>query len=124
MRWGRTVVPAVLVSWACTPVERPAPTDDVLASACAPAGTEDPLAVITTLITRDHEVTVYASDDGLRFTVKLADGSLLGRRLTAHELEQSFPALRRRFDASFAGEELWLDASWTSAVEDAAEGSR
>jgi hypothetical protein len=118
---GSSSLGAVL---ACTPWEHPAAADERSDPACTPTSPEAQLPVITTLITRDHEVTVYASDDGLRFTVKLADGSLLGRRLTAHELEQSFPALRRRFDASFAGEELWLDASWTPAVEDAAEGSR
>ena len=69
------------------------------------------MPVITTLITRDHEVTVYASDEGLRFSVALADGALLGRQLDAYEFERSFPTLHRRFDATFAGDELWLDAS-------------
>jgi len=75
---------------------------------CSPVRDERPLPVITTLITRDHEVTVYASDNGLRFSVALADGALLGRQLDEHEFERSFPALHRRFDATFAGDELWM----------------
>lgn len=67
--------------------------------------------MVTTLVTRDHEVTVHASDDGLRFTVALADGGLLGKQLTAREFEHRFPALHRRFDSAFAKDELWLDAS-------------
>lgn len=100
-----------LAATACTPAEHRAPAlEEELSPACAAVRTE-PLPVITTLVTRDHEVTVYASDDGLRFTVMLADGALLGRQLTAHEFEQGFPALQRRFDATFAGDAHWLDAS-------------
>jgi hypothetical protein len=96
----------------CAPWEQPAPaTRQAPADECSAARDERPLPVITTLITRDHEVTVYASDEGLRFTVALADGALLGRRLDASEFERSFPALHRRFDATFADNELWLDAS-------------
>jgi hypothetical protein len=100
-----------LAASACTPRERAAPTnDDELEPACAAVASE-PLPVITTLITRDHEVTVHASDEGLRFTVALAGGGLLGRQLDAHELERSFPALHQRFDAMFADDAHWLDAS-------------
>jgi hypothetical protein len=98
----------------CTPWEPPAPATQPAQPAsvaeCS-AVREEPLPVITTLITRDHEVTVYASDEGLRFSVALADGALLGRQLDAYEFEQSFPALHRRLDATFAGDELGLDAS-------------
>jgi hypothetical protein len=85
---------------------------------CAPtlAPVERPLPVITTLRTRDHELTVYASDEGLRFTVTLADGAVLGRQLGADELARSFPELHRRFDATFADERLGLDASVDPAL--------
>jgi hypothetical protein len=102
------------VASGCTPREPPSPAawqdHEAPASACASSPVE-PLPVITTLRTRDHEVTVHASDDGLRFTVALANGALLGRQLSAHEFEHGFPALHRRFDATFAGEQHWLDAS-------------
>jgi hypothetical protein len=97
----------------CTSSELPSVAGHDEAPECAPtpAPAERPLPVITTLRTRDHEVTVYASDEGLRFSVALADGALLGRQLSADELARSFPELRRRFDATFAGERLGLDAS-------------
>lgn len=104
----------VVAAPGCTPWEPPAPAQAIQpapAAECSPVRAQPPLSVITTLITRDHEVTVYASDDGLRFSVALADGALLGRQLDAYEFERSFPALHRRFDATFAGDELWLDAS-------------
>ena len=85
--------------------------DEALSPACAPVPAERPLPVITTLVTRDHEVTVYGSDEGLRFSVAQADGARVGRLLSAREFERSFPALHRRFDATFADGELWLDAS-------------
>ena len=86
-----------LAASACTPRDHAAPTDDdALEPACA-AVTSEPLPVITTLITRDHEVTVHASDEGLRFTVALAGCGLLGRQLDAHELDRSFPSLHQRF---------------------------
>lgn len=94
----------------CTATEQPAPPLEDGEPACAAVPAER-LPEITTLVTRDHEVTVYASDDGLRFSVALADGALLGRQLSAYEFEQSFPALHRRFDATFAGDAQWLDAS-------------
>lgn len=107
------IVSSVGASLGCTSRERPAPSvDDVEQPECTPTSpAQHPLPVITTLVTRDHEITVYASDDGLRFSVALADGALVGRMLTATELEQRFPALHRRFDATFAGDAQWLDAS-------------
>lgn len=113
-RWVALAVASAVAVGAlgCTPRERPVPTaDEALASICPPTRAADRLPVVTTLVTRDHEVTVLASDDGLRFTVALADGALLGHELTPIELERRFPTLRRRFDAAFAGDEQWLDAS-------------
>lgn len=113
-RWATRVAACAVGAAAlgCTPRERPAPTTEgALASICPPTRAADGLPVITTLVTRDHEVTVLASDDGLRFTVALADGVLLGHQLTPIEFERSFPALQRRLDAAFAGDEPWLDAS-------------
>lgn len=123
------MVAAVLVVGAClgcTSRERPAPSiDDVERPECTPTGlAQHPLPVITTLVTRDHEVTVHASDDGLRFSVALADGALVGRMLTAAELEQRFPALHRSFDATFAGDEQWLDASLEGSSLPRESGSR
>jgi hypothetical protein len=77
---------------------------------CLPSRVDDP-PVITTLVTRDHEVRVHAGVDGPRLTVLGADGSQLGRMLTPREFERQFPMLRARFDAAFAGDEPWLDAS-------------
>lgn len=95
----------------CTPVERgPAPTSDAAAE-CTAAPDAAPLPVVTIVQTRDHEVTVHAGGDGLRFTVSLAGGALLGRQLTEGEFEKSFPGLHQRYSSAFAGDEDWLDAS-------------
>jgi hypothetical protein len=115
-RWQWAVWAVALVVEAtalgCTPRDRTDPTaNDALASICPPARAADGLPVITTLVTRDHEVTVLASDDGLRFTVALADGALLGHQLTPIEFAGRFPALQQRLHAAFAGDEPWLDAS-------------
>lgn len=103
--WG-SLLGLLLVFPGCTPRVH---TDDEPTTECAPS--MRPLPVITTLVTREHEVTVHAGGDGLRFTVALADGALLGHQLSAREFERGFPTLHRRFDAAFAGDELWLDAS-------------
>jgi hypothetical protein len=113
----RMVVLVVGIALGCTPRERAAPSPtselgELDTPACAPMRhARSSLPAITTLVTRDHELTVYASDDGLRFSVARSDGSTLGHMLTATELEQTFPALHRRFDATFAGDARWLDAS-------------
>lgn len=121
----RMVVLVVGIALGCTPRERPAPSahelnelneldelDELETPTCAPTSVaRTPLPVITTLVTRDHELTVYASDDGLRFAVARSDGSTVGPLLTATELEATFPALHRRFDATFANDARWLDAS-------------
>jgi hypothetical protein len=69
------------------------------------------LPAITTLRTRRHELTIYAADDGLRFSVADAGGSKLGELLTENELKLRFPTLHDHFASAFAGEHLVLDAS-------------
>lgn len=99
---------------ACTPIERQPTTNEAVtaepvriqAAEPAPAG-----RVITTLQTRDHEVTVYAGDVGLRFTVAAAGGVVLAQQLTEVEFARSFPGLFSRYDSAFAGERQWIDAS-------------
>lgn len=122
--WGRYGSWILLALVGCTPVERAAaPAPEAATSECAAlsdrAAVPDraalsnraALPVVTTVQTRDHEITVHASNDGLRFTVSLAGGVLLGHQLTEDEFEQSFPGLHQRFSSAFAGDEAWLDAS-------------
>lgn len=66
--------------------------------------------VITTLQTRNHEVTVYGGSGGLRFTVAGADGTVLSQMLDVEGFARSFPGLHSHFESAFAGEG-WLDAS-------------
>lgn len=113
---GATVVACgcglLLAVIGCTPWERPAPPAKQAADdRCAPAEVQVLLPVVTTLQTRDHEITVLAGDDGLRFTVSLVGGELLGRQLTEAELQRSFPGLHQRFTSAFAGDEHRLHAS-------------
>jgi hypothetical protein len=108
-RW--LIVLMVTVSCAPTGGSREAPVRE---SAPAPAVvTVAPvdLPAITTLRTRRHELTVYAADDGLRFSVADVDGTKLGDLLTQNELAARFPALHDHFADAFAGEHLMLDAS-------------
>lgn len=101
----------------CTPVEpadAPAPAPKTATHECTVVPDRDALPVVTTIQTRDHEITVHASDHGLRFTVSLAGGVVLGHQLTEGEFEQSFPGLHQRFSSAFAGDEAWLDARVTS----------
>jgi hypothetical protein len=99
---------------ACTPIERQPSTrkgatvDPVCVEAARPVpeGT-----VITTLQTRDHEVTVYAARAGLRFTVAAAGGIVLAQQLSEIEFAESFPGLHSRYDSAFAGDRSWIDAS-------------
>ena len=99
---------------ACTPIERQPTTSEaatvepvrVQASRPGPEG-----SVITTLQTRDHEVTVYTGDAGLRFTVAAAGGVVLAQQLDEIEFARSFPGLAARYDSAFAGESPWIDAS-------------
>lgn len=99
---------------ACTPIERQPTTSKaatvepvrVQAARSVPEG-----AVITTVQTRDHEVTVYAGQTGLRFTVAAAGGVVLAQQLSEPEFARSFPGLFARYDSAFAGESPWIDAS-------------
>ncbi len=111
--WNRWALGVLWAVASCTPVER---TTTMVAEANAPECTvtpdrSPPLPVVTILQTRDHEVTVHAGPDGLRFTVSLAGGVLLGHQLTKQEFEHSFPGLHQRYDSAFAGDDAWLDAS-------------
>ena len=111
----RTVVLAVLVG-ACTPVE---PAGRVAAASVEPAepeSTPSPVAhgkVVTTLQTRDHEITVYATEQGPRFTVAAAGGVVLAERLSVDEFEGSFPGLHQRYRSAFAEDGAVIDASLT-----------
>lgn len=110
--WGRCGSWVLLVVVSCTPVDRAAaPAHEAATPECTVAPDYDTLPVITTVQTRDHEITVHAGDDGLRFTVSLAGGVLLEHQLTEVEFERSFPGLHQRFSSAFAGDEAWLDAS-------------
>ena len=110
-----TVVGLGLGMCACTPVE---PAGRAVAKASVepaePETTPSPRGkVITTLQTRDHEVTVYATELGPRFTVAAAGGTVLAERLTADEFQGSFPGLHDRYRSAFAEDGATLDASLT-----------
>lgn len=108
---GRGSLWILVVVVGCTPVERTTPSvGEVAASECTVTPEQPPLPVVTTVQTRDHEVTVHAGADGLRFTVSLAGGVLLGHQLTERQFEDSFPGLHQRYDSAFAGEQVGLDA--------------
>lgn len=108
---------AFLLLVGCTPVQptgdqppsvRIAAADD--ASEVAPD--QGDRRVITTLQTRDHEITVYGTAQGLRFTVAAAGGTVLAEALSERDFADSFPGLHRRFDSAFADERgPWIDAS-------------
>ena len=101
----------------CTPVQPPrdAPPNVRVDADCDDgeiAGDGRARQVITTLQTRDHEITVYATSEGLRFTIATAGGTVLAESLSKQELKDSFPGLRQRFDSAFAEEGgPWVDAS-------------
>jgi hypothetical protein len=62
--------------------------------------------VIMTLRTRDHDVVVHGGHGALRFTVAMADGSVVGRLLDASDFEARFPELHEHFESAFADEGL------------------
>lgn len=114
------IAACVVGALACTPIERqppegrarPAEAVRMNAATSVPTGT-----VITTLQTRDHEVTVYAGQGGLRFTVMAAGGVVLAAQLSEGDFARSFPGLFHRYDSAFAGERVWVDASVAPAID-------
>lgn len=118
----RTAILAVLVG-ACTPVE---PAGRVATASVEPAEPEatPPVGhgkVVTTLQTRDHEITVYATEHGPRFTVAAAGGVVLAERLSVDEFEGSFPGLHQRYRSAFAEDGAVIDASLTLPVDASGE---
>jgi hypothetical protein len=104
----------VIAVSACTPIERgSSPRKAASAESVCPerVRTAPEGSVITTLQTRDHEVTVYAGQVGLRFTVAAAGGVVLASELSEIEFARSFPGLFSRYDSAFAEDAAWLDAS-------------
>ncbi|MEM9455785.1 MAG: hypothetical protein AAGF11_16515 [Myxococcota bacterium] len=111
-RWGSWILLGLV---GCTPVEPAnAPVPETATPECTVVPDRNALPVVTTIQTRDHEITVHAGDNGLRFTVALAGGVVLGHQITEGEFQQSFPGLHQRFSSAFAGDEAWLDASVSS----------
>ena len=111
--WG-----AAVVLLACTPVDptsgpaskasvEPAPNHAPSDSTVAPR----PRQVVTTLQTRDHEITVYTTPEGPRFTIAAAGGTVLAEQLTTREFRASFPGLHERYDSAFAEDGAVIDAS-------------
>ena len=98
----------------CTPIDSGSSTGAIAsvdpAEVRAPADAQPTARVITTLQTRDHEVTVYASPDGPSFTIAAAGGTVLAERLSGDEFRRSFPGLREHYDAAFAEDSAGLDA--------------
>ena len=123
MRRGTTwVLVAVgattLAAAACTPHERDGRTPDAVESDAVRVEPPEPEpAVITILQTRDHEVTVYAADTELRFTVAASGGVVLATMLDQRQFQASFPGLYQRYDRAFAGERVGVDAGvdWIDA---------
>lgn len=115
---------AIAVVGACTPVEPggdPSATPQVEPDAPGQVASDDGVIddgakVITTLQTRDHEVTVYATASGPRFTVAAAGGTVLAERLSAQDFQGSFPGLHDRFRSAFAEDGAQLDASATLPI--------
>ena len=114
---GAVLIAIVSAGLACTPIDREpkiqrGPVADVAAASRVP-GEPQVGRVITVLQTRDHEVTVFAGDDGLRFTVNASGGDVLASLLTEPDFARLFPVLYRRYDSAFAGEDLEgvIDAS-------------
>lgn len=84
--------------------ESPAPRQIVLTDAEAGPESSADRPIITTLRTRDHEVVIHGGDDGLRFTIAIADGTVLARMIDTTDFEARFPALYENFESAFAGD--------------------
>lgn len=119
--WALSLL-AVTVAFGCTPVDSHSGSGPAAKPSVAPeqkVSARGPLGkVITTLQTRDHEVTVYATSNGPRFTIAAAGGVVLAEQLTNYEFAQSFPGLHRRYDSAFAEDGAIIDASLTLAPTD------
>jgi hypothetical protein len=121
---------SVALALACTPIDRQ-PQGQRVATVQPVRVAADRGAmhgpVITVLQTRDHEVTVYGGDSGLRFTVTNADGDRLATQIAEDVLARSFPGLYRTLETAFAGdtafaeESLELDASASRVPDEAPE---
>ena len=99
---------------ACTPLDRGARADataSVKPHASQVQAPQRPSGhVITTMQARDHEVTIYATAGGTRFTVAASGGVVLAERLTDAEFRDSFPGLHERYESAFAADGTQLDA--------------
>jgi hypothetical protein len=85
-----------------------------LAPAVTFAGEEKKEAApaVVTLQFRNYAITVSAGDKGTLYTVKEADGKLLGEQLTASELQAKLPDVHRFVKDAFAGDrKAFIDAS-------------
>ena len=97
LRWA-----VALLVLGCTP-RSPAMTE--VQSTCKEPVAEKRQAapVIMSLQTRNHEVTVHTTDDGLRFTVAMGD-RVLFEQLDELEFQRNFPGLHQHFETAFADE--------------------
>lgn len=75
------------------PSVQPLPTDPSLAPALAPGLATVPSRSLGQLSAARYTVTVDATAQGPRFTVRDADGVILAAQLTADELGSRYPAL-------------------------------
>lgn len=69
-----------------------------------------PEEIIVTLRTRDHDVTVYTSEHGVRFSVRHAENhTIVATGLDERMFARDFPGLHRHFERAVAdgGAGLW-----------------
>lgn len=64
--------------------------------------------VIGHLQGRSHKITMYAEDDGERYSVYDMDGHLIGEQLDAAELCAAFPELHEIVEQGVAGEQIMM----------------
>jgi hypothetical protein len=94
-------------------------------SVSAPADPADDEALsIVHLAFRDHVVTITASPQGPRYTVRTTSGTLLGKNLTEDQLLAAHPKLHSHIRSSYASDEsggfIWAGRS-ESLVEGAVD---
>lgn len=74
--------------------------------------TQEGAAPVVTLQFRNYNITVSASPKGTLYTVKAADGKVIGNELTAKELQAQLPEVHRFVRDAFAGDrKVFMDAS-------------